>query len=291
MSLAEGQYQIGNVVFGKNTNIVIVGVDQIGYEMQAGDRPMPMSDELRFTKDYVQPGVMQFSLGVLDNYILEGLAGSVSDLSIPVVRGHDILDDLKKEWRADEVRKQWGVTKPLRYKTAGRARMMYGRPRAIATDRIKSNAGWYNVTATYQLADTYSYAEEFSYAIALPTAVGTSGGNAIRPPDKGTAPSWVKALITGPITGPIVAEIGSLKFTIDKTLTAGQAIELNSYPWERRAVDSLGNNIGTKLIADSPYLEDVRLPPSSIVPIALHGSGTNANTALLVQWQEAYHAT
>lgn len=288
VDLSEGQYQIGETKFGKGTNIRIVNVDQVGYEVTPGDRPLPQSDEIRMTRDYIQPGTMQFELAVLDNYLLENIMDQPADPeSLGIVSGAKVLEGFKREWRADGIRDSWGAVKPLTYRAAGFSRMLYGRPRNIASARLKHRPGWYGVTCTYQLADTLSYEEEFSYELVSPTASGTPGGEIAR--GEGGGPSWLKISILGPITNPIIV-LGDMVVTIDYSITAGQAIEVNSYPWERRAITSTGLNIGTKLIAESPYLEDLRIPEFETWEIALHGSGTTSETKMLVQWQEAYHA-
>lgn len=287
MSLSEGQYQIGTVKFGRNTNISIVTVDEIGYQVSAGDYQTPMSDEMRFTKDYVQPGVIQFQLAALDNKILPSMAEAPEDLAIQVVSGKETLEFFKKEWRADDVRKNWGWVKPLTYCAAGSRRVLYGRPRDIASGRLKANPGWYGITAAYQLADTLSYSEEVFSEIVAPTGAGSPGGSIERL--DGTAPSWLSLAVIGPINAPTIA-IGDFEINLNYNIPNGQAVEISSAPWERRAISSTGVNLGTKLIGNSPYLEDLRFSAGEEWNIALHGTGTSSATQLLVQWREAYHA-
>ncbi|AOE44835.1 minor tail protein [Gordonia phage Terapin] len=288
MDLIEGQWQIGSVKFGKGTKIPIMSVEPIGYEVSAGDRPLPMSDQIRFTKDYIQPGVMQFQMAVLDNHILEDMLDAPVDLeALGIVPGHKLLEELKNEWFGDEARLQWGKVKPLTYRAAGYNRMVYGRPRNFASAPLKHRPGWYGITASYQLADASSYEEQFEQITINPTANGVNGGSLTRD-QEALSPTWLKAAIIGPIINPTV-KLGPFTVPINYVIPAGQAVELNSFPWERRAVTSTNLNIGSKLPSDT-YLEDLRIPAKATWPVALHGGSTTSATKLLVQWQEAYRA-
>lgn len=289
MSLKEGQFQLGSVVFGKNSMIKIIGVEQIGYEMTPGDYSVPQSDEIRFRRDYVKPGVVQFQLAVLDNYMLEGMSafGGGGNVNLGVV-GAELLEQFKAEWRADDIRKNWGWVKPLTYRAEGYNRILYGRPRNLSASRLKSKNGWYDITCSYQLADSLSYEEQFSsIAVEDTTAAGTNPVNLVR--GIGKAPAWLRAYVTGPLNSPVI-DLGPHKITLDYNIPAGQIVEINSFPWERRCITSSGLNIGAKLIADSPYLEDLRIPPGGTWACGLHGTGATAPTRMVVQWQEAFHA-
>ncbi|UVK63828.1 minor tail protein [Gordonia phage LilyPad] len=288
MSLIEGQWQLGDVKFGKGTKIPVLSVEPVGYEVSAGDRPLPMSDQIRFTKDYVQPGVIQFQMAVLDNHVLTDLLSAPIDAeALGIVPGSKLLEKLKYEWSADSVRQSWGAVKPLTYRAAGYSRIVYGRPRNFASGRLRDKPGWYGITASYQLADRASYEDKWNSVVVSPSAVGTTTGTVVRAQDA-LAPAWMKATILGPINNPIL-KLGPHTVSITHNLPAGQAIEVNSFPWERRAITSTGLNIGAK-IPSATYLEDLRIPEKGTWAVGLSGSSTSETTRLVVQWQEAYHA-
>ncbi len=287
MITKEGQYKIGDIEFGKGTMIQILNVESISYDITPGDRPLPMSDEIRFTKDYVKPGVIQFGIAVLNNRLLESVMDEFSDLDTPIHSGTTLLEDFKKEWRADEIRSQWGWVKPLHYKAVGQRRVVYGRPRNFASDRLRDKVEWFGITCSYQLADSLSYDEDYNYSAILPTTGSTPGGSIAR--GGGKAPSWIEAYVIGPCSSPVIT-LGPYVITLNYNIPAGQIVEINSYPWTRRAITSTGVNIGHLMIGSSPYLEDIRFPAGANWDLQLKGSGTNANTRLLVQWQEAHYA-
>lgn len=288
MSLKEGQYQIGDFVFGVGTQAVISSFEQTGYTITPGDYALPQSDEVRFRKDFLQPATILMTVSAMDNYILDNF-WEESSAPPEFPKGSEIMEQFMKEWRADEIRKIWGYTKPLRYKRLGQLRRVYGRPRDIATPPRRMGPGWYDMVCAYQRADTFSYSDvEYGALNLLPTTLGTPGGTVVR--QDGEAPTWVNIFITGPIANPKVT-LGS--FTIDMTgytLAAGELVQITSYPWERRAVSSNGNNISPKLVGASPYLDKLVLPAGVSWNTGLHGTGTNGNTRLNVIWREAYHS-
>ena len=280
--LKDGQFQIGDLKFGRGTGISIVGVDQIGYEVTPGDYPIPQSDEIRFRRDYIKPGVIQFALAAVDNYILPGMSGT-----LPVGSGSDeSLEKFRAEWRADEIRSSWGWVKPLTYRGPGVARVLFGRPRNLASDRRKSRSSWYNITCSYQLSDALSYSEEIFSEEAAPGATAS----VVR--GEGRAATWLTAVITGPVVNPVI-DLGPEKVTLDVTIGEGESIVLSANPWERRAVAyraALSENIGWRMVDGSSFLEDLRIPPGESWDVKMTATGTSANTKLMVLWREAYHA-
>lgn len=282
--MRNGQWQIGNYVFGKGTRTVIGPMVQTGYTINAGDAPLPQSDEIRFGKDYFQPGQLQFTASIMDNFILANLWDSSE--SIPLLtRADELLEDFMKEWRADELRKIWGYVKPLTYRQANQTRIVYGRPRDIAAQPRRDQPGWYNCECTFQRSDTLSYAYDLSGTQAKPNAPGTLARG------EGPAPTWMSIFLVGPISNPVIT-IGPYVITLQHTLPAGKVIQISSAPWERRAISSEGPgvNIRTKMIAESPYLDKLTIPAFANWAVSVAGGSTTAATDLVVQWREAYHS-
>lgn len=294
MSLTEGQYQIGNLVFGRNTPYPISSLDPGGYQSTVGDYQMAEADEIRMTRDFLQPGGMVFTLGVLDNKVLPAMAfAGVADMS-KIIPGRRLLDDLSREWRADAERLTWGVLKPLLCHKEGLTHRVYGRPGKFTASAKSLKSQEYTVTMEYRRADTLSYSDT-EYVLDLPpTTAGATNGTIER--GVGQAPCWLRIVLTGPINQPKI-KIGSL-FTIDLSsvvsgyamnLAAGKFIEINSYPWSRRLIDSDGFNRNPCLVSGSPYLSQIRLPAGSSTPIGFSGSATTGATHMQVFWREAYN--
>lgn len=287
--LNEGQWKIGSMIIGKGTQCEITAVEPVSYGIVPGDYSIPMSDEIRFRKDFLQPGVINITVSIMDNYMLDNMYDGGP---IPEFVGADgLMEQLLKEWRADEVRNIWGYTKPLTYKKIGQVRRVYGRPRDIAAPPRRMRPGWYDVTLAYQRADTLSYSEAVYGLAGIPkTAYGTPGGTVTRA--DGEAPTWFDMFITGPIANPAIT-LGPYVIDLNYTLAAGEIAQISSYPWDRRAVSSAGYNLTSKLINQSPYLSDLRFPAGASYSVGLHENGTpvaTSATELAVTWREAYHS-
>lgn len=284
--MKEGQYKIGDMVFGAGTQCRVTAFEPVGYGIMPGDYAIPQSDEIRFRKDHLQPGIINMTVSVLDNYVLENMydGGPTPDFA----SGASLVEQFMTEWRADEMRKIWGYTKPLTYTKLGRTRRVYGRPRDIAAPPRRLNPGWYDMVCAYQRADTLSYSEEIYGVVDIPpTTLGVAGASLAR--EDGPAPTWFDMFITGPINNPKV-KVGPHTIDIAYNLPSGQIIQISSYPWDRRAVSSSGFNVAPKMIGDSPYLDELKFPGGATYSASLHGTGSSSATSLAVTWREAYHS-
>lgn len=284
--LWEGQYKFGDMVFGAGTQCIVSSLEKTGYQVSPGDYSIPMTDEIRFRKDYLQPGTILMTVSAMDNYMLDSVYEGGPILEFP--SGAKLMEQFMKEWRADEVRNIWGYVKPLTYRRLGQTRRIYGRPRDIAAPPRRNAMGWYDMVCSYQCVDTVSYSEEvFGKAGILPTAAGVNPTIISR--GDGGAPTWFDIFIVGPIFNPVV-DIGPLKLQINYGLPAGEIIQVSSYPWERRAMTSNGTNIVPRLIGTSPYLSEMRFPEGANWNVGIHGTGTTTDTNLILTWREAYHS-
>lgn len=286
-TLIPGQYKIGNTVFGEGTMIHVSSCEPGGHGTSPGDYPVGQSDELRFSRDYMQPGSYTFEMAALNNKPMLNMVGPGEE--IPDVDGASTyLETIANEWRADEVRLIYGSLKPLLYHRDGMTRMIYGRPRKFVHANRSRKAEWVNIVADFQCADTFTYEEAQGLVTALPTSAGTTSVDVVRA--GGSAPAWFTAFITGPINDPKI-KVGNL-FTVelDYNLAAGKIIQISSYPWERRVIDSDGFNLSPLMVGNSPYLDQMKLPANATTGIGLSGSSTTGATKLELLWREAYHS-
>lgn len=283
--LKEGQYRIGDFVFGNGTQCQLSSFEAVGYSVVPGDYSIPQSDELRFRKDYLQPGVINMTVSIMDNYLIDDiiLDGPIED---PVLfsSADELLEKFMKEWRSDDIRELWGYVKPLTYCRGGQVRRVYGRPRDIAAPPRRLRSGWYDVTCAFQRADTLSYKEGATGLRDIPVATTVSISR-----EDGAAPTWFEIYLTGPITNPKIT-LGSQTIELDHSLPAGGVIHISSYPWDRRVVSSAGHNLAAKMVGDSPYLSDLRFPAGATIPVSFTGGGASSDTRLAVLWREAYHS-
>lgn len=296
MPLKEGQWQLGSAVFGKFTKIPVENVEIGAYGSQVGDIQLSQTDEVMFGRDFFQPGLLTFTMGVLNNRILPNMAAI--DLSagvsyppqvLQMFHAQPVLETLCTEWRADDIRTQFGYTKVLSYCKFGIQKRVYGRPRKFAMNAFNNKNEFVPVVAEFQRVDTFSYSDEEFAETAGPVSIpGDHNITVVR--SGGGAPTWARFLIEGPITDPVI-QVGTLyTIELDYALEAGEVIEINAYPWERRIIQAPdGFNLAPKLIGDSPYMEKMRLPANASTNVGMSGSGTTGATEITVLWREAYN--
>lgn len=282
MNLRPYQWQIGQLVFGPHTQYEILGVNLAAYNVNAQDYQVALSDETRMAQDTLQAQPITFNIGVRDNAPQRNIAGTLpNDL---VTKSSKLLTALQTEWKANDVRLQWGSMKPLIFCDGyGSVRRVYGRPRKFQYTRKRQGSQFNKVTAEYARADTLSYTD-VEYAAAL--VEGDSAETFTRV--GGDADSWIRVVFTGPQTNPIVV-IGDLQIQLQHTIAAGTALEVNSYPWTRRIIDSNGLNWRTTLIGNTKYLDQLHIPTATPLPMSWSATGTTGASGCVVLWRDAYN--
>ena len=286
IALKEGQFQIGDLVFGAGTDIRVATFQKESYEVQTMDLPMARSDEIRFGKDSLTPTPITLELGIMDNYsIFEGP-------KVPMP-GQDSASDLQSkfamEWRADRERRVWNSQKPLYYCKRGIQKVVYGRPRKFTQGWDRYGSEFVPIVAQYQPVDPLSYDANPKQVTAVP------GTNMTVNRSNGEIDAWFEAYINGPINKPQITidyTVNSIPITrtitVDYNLPADTVLHISSYPWQRRCIASNGQNLSAFLIGDSPYLDELTLPPNTTSIIKMTGTGTTAATNITVSYREAY---
>ena len=286
IALKEGQYQIGDLVFGNGTGIAVASFAKESYEVQTMDLPMARSDEIRFGKDSYMPTPITLELGIMDNYsIFEG-----PKVAVPgQLTGAQLQAKLAMEWRADRERKVWNSQKPLYYCERGIQKVVYGRPRKFTQGKARYGVEWIPVVAQYQPVDPLCYD-------ANPQQVtGAPGATLTLPRAGGEVDGWFEMYINGPINVPEITinyTINAIpvtrKIKVNYNLPADTVMHISSYPWQRRCITSSGYNLSAFLIGDSPYLDELTLPPNTTSTAVMTGTGTTGATNITVSYREAY---
>ena len=282
-NLIPGQYQIGSLVFGRGTTVPVETFEIKPTDINAQDYQVSRSDEQRFGWDQLKPTTITITFDVLINRLLppyEDLIPGFWD-EMPKVR------DFQREWRSDDIRQVWGAMKPL-YVCGNDSitREIFGRCGQFTYAKNSQYTEVIQCLAEFRRADTLSYTAQEEGEIVLlgdtPTYI-TAGGD---------SPTWFRILAEGPMTHPIFT-IGTQTVELDLTLAAGEVLEISSYPWNRRIVDSNRVNHSADMIGDTQYLDRLKLPCG--VPVPVRWTSTEANTwvpALGSQsWQEDIDST
>lgn len=295
MALRPYQYQLGSIPFGRDTDITISKVDIQPYNVSTQDTNVPRSDETRFGLDQLIPGNIVFTMSVVENYPLismEDLTGQwVPDDVLDLVGTK--LPILAKTWKARQLRMSWGSSMPLLCcDRNGVVRRIYGRPGKFThAPRYSDNTLWIDVMAEFRRQDTFAY-NDIEYFIADPIddehglAPGADPITAER--DDGDADAWFRVLIEGPAEHPLIT-YGGNTIELDSSIPAGVIVEVSSYPWSRRVLDSVGVNRRTELVGSTMYLDQLTFPAGTSMDISWTCDGATADTGLFFLWREAYN--
>ena len=290
-NLVPGQWQIGDIVMGFGTNIKVETVDEKPYDVNAQDYQVARSDEVQFGFDQFKPTTIELTVQVQHNKLLPMFAGTIPNFwhSMPTIH------DLAREWRFDEGRGIWGQMKPLYVcsKLDETEKIVFGRPGqfGITADDKYSNGEIVHALLEFRRGDTFSYGI-FENAVSLTQA----DPNATINGTGGQGPSWLRVLLEGPITHPIITFTTMFGLTptividLNYTIAAGEIVEISGYPWSRRIVNNANPPVAlpAHLIGDTPYLDKLRFNFDSDVGITLAGSGMTGATEALVLWRDSY---
>lgn len=290
------QYQLGGITFGRDTQIPVQKVDIQTYNVNNQDFQVQRSDENRFGVDTLAPAPIVFTMSVLNNYELESMSG-MSSAPFPddlFANNNSLLSQLAKVWKNPSLRLTWGATIPLLYcDKESSVRRIYGRPGKFAhTPRNKAGENWIDVQAEFRRADTYAHSD-LEYFVGHPTDI-TRG----LPPDGtttvtasrlgGDGDSWLRMLFYGPMTHAVVT-YGDHILELASTITSPIILEVSSYPWARRVVDSLNVNHRSEVVGSTLYLDQIKFPAGTSMDISWTCTGGDTTTQLYVLWREAYN--
>lgn len=289
------QYQLNGITFGRNTNIPISKVDMQPYNVNVQDFQVPLADENRFGIDSLVPGNIVFTMAIIENYMLEQFANvspTIEPDDLFAMRG-TVLGKLARTWKAKEVRSFWGAVVPLLYCTGdGEIVRIYGRPGKFQyVPRTNDRTEWIDIQAEFRRGDTFAHSDiEYYAGDQDDEARGMAPDDApvTIPRGGGDADSWVRVLIQGPAIHPVI-NYGDSVIEMDMTIPAGVLLEISSYPWSRRVVDSTGVNWRAKLIGDTKYLEEIVFPAETDMDVSWSCTGETADTQMYFLWREAYN--
>jgi hypothetical protein len=261
--LGKSQYKIGNILFGDNTNMPVSKVEIQPWNVNNQDFQVIHSDEVRFGIDNLVPAPIVFTMAVLNNWALENVPGGGSIPPGLIYQARSLLGQLANEWKATETRQTWGAMKKLLFvDTDGIRRRVYGRPGKFQHGPVEQNE-WVDVQAEFRRADTLAY-DDTEKVIEIgynenPTYIH-------REVEQGDAPAWFRVLFYGPLTHPTVT-IGKVQIELGIDILPDTIVEVSSYPWMRRIVDSNGINWRASLIGSSQYLDQLQIPPDEDIAL------------------------
>lgn len=294
-NLERGQYQIGDLIMGPYTPFKIESIDIGNYDVNVQDKQKQMSNEIDFGQDTLKPAPLSLTINVMVNRVLPNIAALTNDIRVLNFDDDPNLADLQREWRAEETLMQPGVIKPLLFcGSDGIVRQFYGRPGKFTYKKHRQiDSLYYQVTAEFRRSDTYAYSNQeyfVDFAADTPQTITRTNGNAM---------SWVRMLLVGPVSHPTI-NFGDRQIELDTThpdlntiypggiIPAGVAVEISSYPWERRVVDSNGISLAAYIVTDRPYLDTIRFPDHVPTVISWTGTSLAAGSKMRLLWHDGY---
>ncbi len=283
MALKPGQYQIGNYVFGRDTDTIVANLDIQTYNVNTQDFQVDRTDERRFGIDTHVPGSINFDLAVLNNYRIDNIVDLTDQVPAGIMdQSRSLIGKLLTEWKSDDVRRTWGAMKPLYFcDSDGVTRRVYGRPGKFTHGAIKKNTEWIPAKAEFRRADTKAYDDTETF-LEL-----TEGANPVYVHrTAGDTDAWLRVLIYGPANHPIIT-LGNYQIELDLAIAENTVVEVSSYPWMRRIVDSDGNNWRSKLIGETVYLDQLVLPANTYIPMRWTNNAVSTWTEIShLRWEE-----
>lgn len=290
-NLVAGQWQLGNLVLGRGTNILVETADVAPYDINAQDYQVARSDEKNFGFDSFAPTTIQIQFQILNNRLLPGWEGLIPNFwhSMPTV------EDLAFEWRGDDVRNRWGQMKPIYHRSRldNIEKVIFGRPGQFTYtwDDEYNRGEVVKALGEFRRGDTLAYGIRENAIVlnqANPEAVinGTAG----------KAPSWMRLLIEGPINHPVITLTNLFRQTtpvvvdLDYNIPAGMIVEISGYPWSRRVVNNANPPVALprNLVGESPYLDKLRFDFNSVVEVSYTGTAQTADTQVAVLFRDGY---
>lgn len=260
--LRKGQYQIGTILFGDSTNMPVSKVEIQPWNVNNEDFQIIHSDETRFGLDNLTPAPIVFTMAVLNNWELNNVPGSNG--SVPpglLYQSRTLLGQLTEAWKATTTRQTWGAMVALIFVDAdGIRRRVYGRPGKFQHGPVEQNE-WVDVQAEFRRADTMAYADN-----EMVIEIGYNDDPTYIFRDQGDAPAWFRLIFYGPLINPQVT-IGKCTVQLDLEIPSDAIVEVSSYPWMRRIIDSNGFNWRASLIGQSQYLDQLTIPPNEEIAL------------------------
>ncbi|MFD9792091.1 hypothetical protein ACFWXK_14195 [Streptomyces sp. NPDC059070] len=265
--LTDHQHELGGVVIGTGTPVVIATIEGLGRpEMRTADVDPPHADGVWLGADYYAARTVRIDAAIKT----PGDQAAALDVLAALQRVHD----------DPAVRLSGGAATELRMKFPGRdVRVLTGRLRKAEADLAQLVHGWVPIDMEFVAGDPYFYSD-LPQQVSLPLGVISGGGfrapvnapilvtpapgGTQRPGHlsvEGTVPAWPVLRITGPCANPRITHVESGRvLELAATIGAGDWIEIDTRPPWRTVLRANGGNAAPALSPGS-RLDRFTLPP------------------------------
>lgn len=285
IELSEGEWELGGVVAGSNRgyDIVVLGAEPGNPVWAHNDRDVAGSSRRNFGQDTEHGPTWTFEF-------------LISTDDGPSARA--ALTELAAAWKRPDLRA--GETVPLRYRSAGKTRRLYGRPRNFApSDWGGIDQGVIVATSQFVTADPYHYDDDtriesltifaapaagFTFPVVFPfttTPGGTRQG--VIGDTGGTVPTPATITFYGPISNPKLTGNGWF-VALNTSIAHDKWVTIDTRSGTVLHAD--GGSYGGYL-ARGVWLKDIRLNPGG-EDLAFSGVDPTGTARAVIEWNPAH---
>ncbi|MFE3196825.1 hypothetical protein [Embleya sp. NPDC059237] len=294
LELKEFQADLGGVLIGTDTHVLIKSIDGLGRpEVRDDDAKRAEADGIMLGADYYEARELRIAAGI----------------RTPGDPAHalDILAALQEQADDSAIRTVGGSLQELRMRWPGRpVKILRGRLRLLDPDMGSLVHGWIPLDIRFIAGDPFWHADTdqqvvarltrtweggFRAPIVTPVRVGLRGNDAGPPSwvsNAGTRPAYPIVTLTGPLVSPRVwiVETGAA-LRIDGYIPSGVVVEIDTRPL-RRTVTRAGAAASTLLASDSPM--DLFCFPPGQSEVRWEAAEYHADARLTLTWRASWKA-
>jgi len=279
-NLVPGQYQLGSRIIGRGTTVRVESCDIKPYDQNNQDYQVSRADEIRFGEDSLKPSTIELTFDVINNKMRPGYESLKPNFWAEMPR----VEEFANMWRNDKNRKVAGSMTALYIcGKDGLTRIVTGRPGQFTYSKQEVYDEFTQCLAEFRRNDTLAYT-----AVEAVQELELSAEPVYLMRETGDGPdTWLRLLLVGPLTNPVIT-VGDQQIKLDYEIEEGNAVEISSYPWQRRAVDANGVNLASNLVGDTQYLDKFVLPYMTPIPLRWTSDEVNTMVPALgdVSWAE-----
>lgn len=289
--LFEGQFEIDGVPFGLDLPVFVTsdGFNPGRAELLTSRTKIGGGDGVRMGSDYYGSATWSFKLATDGSSAKEAL---------------ELYQSIADAWPRDDVRLESGAVVPLRYRLAGRTRIVYGRGgRFTPAVDTRLWSGLMSAAADFETIDHLHYDDEVeSTTISIGEVTQVSNGviPPFIPPFTSTGanserngqvtvggerptPVWLE--FDGPVTNPQVVAVDQWIARINDTVHDDDPVTVDARPWARSATRQSGSSV--QVSPRVTQISKLLLPPGDHQFI-FTGTDPTGTATVTVRWRKAY---
>jgi len=284
-------FELEGLRFGGSEPLRVSGFDPGSPEFRSQDVQSSTSDVTHTGRDRLAPPTWGFDLFTNVDTWAEAL---------------ELEDALAARWLDPALRDEPGKVVPLRYLLAGRWRRVYGRPRRYDGGDgggVLTKLGRSEMTADFKLVHHLHYSDEeksvqvgmippdfggFTFPLEFPISATprTASQRSSQFRVGGSAPTWPRITIQGPISDAVVS-VGAWSMRTTGSIAYDQSVIVDAAPWAQSIRRNDGANI-PGLLHPTVSLAGLALAPGDH-ELKLEGRDATGTARATIAWRDAHY--